>query len=126
MFDCACAAPDTPIATPTGERSIAELAEGDLVYTVDQGAIVVLPIVFARRHPAPPGHEVLRVELDDGRAFEMSAGHPTADGRMLGDLARSTHTFDIRPAGTTGSYFAAGALVGSTLDARGACTASAD
>jgi len=38
--DGRCASPDTPIATPDGERPIAELREGDLVYSVDGGAIV--------------------------------------------------------------------------------------
>jgi hypothetical protein len=70
--------------------------------------------------------------------LRISPRHPTADGRWFADLAPGDHlgevavlavrvvpydmeeTFDILPASTTGHYFAAGALVGSTLlkDAR--------
>jgi hypothetical protein len=64
----------------------------------------------------------------------MSPGHPTADGRQFGDLVQGSaldeqhrivatrlvpyeheRTYDILPDSSTGSYFAAGALVGSTL-----------
>jgi hypothetical protein len=76
---------------------------------------------------------VPRVVLDDGRTLEVSAGHPTADGRTFGDLApgdrlgertverivyaayRHPFTYDIRPDSSTGTYFAAGALIASTL-----------
>jgi hypothetical protein len=69
----------------------------------------------------------------DGRALEISAGHPTADGRTFGDLRAGglldsheitsvevvpyTHpfTYDVLPGSKTGTYFAGGALVGSTL-----------
>ena len=127
-----CASPDTAIATPTGERPVAELREGDLVLSVDHGAVVAVPVVATVRLAAP-GHAVTRVEFEDGRAIEISAGHPTVDGRTLGALAPGdllgearvaavsmipyTHafTYDILPASDTGSYFAAGALIGSTL-----------
>jgi hypothetical protein len=132
-FACACAAPDTPVATPDGDRAISELRAGDLVYTVENGAVVVAPVALARRRPAPDGHRVLRITLASGRSFRMSAGHPTADGAILHDLLPgdvlgdaevvriddepygATHTYDILPASATGAYFAAGALVGSTL-----------
>lgn len=131
-----CAAPDTPIATPSGERPIAELRDGDLVLSLDHGAVVAVPLVATRR-VAVTAHAVARIELRDGRVFEMSAGHPTTDGRTLGALAPGdalgdasvasvsmvpyTHPFthDILPASDTGAYFAAGALVGSTLAVEG-------
>lgn len=127
-----CAAPDTPIATPTGERPIAALAVGDVVYSVDGDAIVAVPIVAVGRTPVT-GHHVVRVTFHDKRALEISAGHPTADGRTFGDLSAGgqldgrvldtvetvpyTHafTYDILPGSTTGTYFAGGALIGSTL-----------
>lgn len=130
---CRCAAPDTPIATPTGERAIAALRPGDLVYSVEAGAVVIVPVLEVSKVPAPPEHTVVRVLLDDGRAFEMSPGHPTADGRPLGALAvgealgeariagttrvgyAHAYTHDILPDSASGAYFAAGALVGSTL-----------
>jgi hypothetical protein len=128
-----CAAPDTPIATPSGERPIAALRVGDLVYSVNDGAILPVPVVRVG-HTSVHAHRVVRVELEGGRVLEISPGHPTADGRSFGDLTAgslldSQHrvvaaslepyshdaTYDILPGSTTGTYFAAGALVGSTL-----------
>jgi hypothetical protein len=128
-----CAAPETPIATPEGERAIASLQAGDLVYSVERNAIVVVPLLKVE-HTSVAHHRVVRVVLEDGRVLEISPGHPTADGRTFGDLlagskldiAHSVHsaelvpyaydaTFDILPASSTGTYFAAGALIGSTL-----------
>lgn len=130
---CRCAAPGTPIATPTGERPIAELRAGDLVYSIHRGEVVAVPLRAVHRLPAPPDHVVLRIQLADGGALQMSPGHPTADGRDLRDLVAGdrlgdatiaaiaavpyTHAFthDILPDSDSGVYFAAGAAVGSTL-----------
>jgi hypothetical protein len=128
-----CAAPDTPIATPDGEQPIASLRVGDLVYSEDHDAIVVVPLLKVE-HTSVKRHRVMRVTLDDGRVLEISPGHPTADGRKFGDLFAGTKldaehlvrsvelvpytydaTFDILPASSTGTYYAAGALIGSTL-----------
>lgn len=128
-----CAAPDTPIATPTGERAIAELREGDLVYSVDAGGIVAVPLLRVGSTRVAR-HRVVRVTLDTGRVLEISPGHPTWDGHAFGDLrvgdrideqhgvVRSVmvpyiqeRTYDILPASSTGVYFAAGVMVGSTL-----------
>jgi hypothetical protein len=76
----------------------------------------------------------VRVELEDGSVLEISPGHPTADGRHFSELAagarlddthvvvsaelipyRFQRTYDVLPASSTGTYFAAGALIGSTL-----------
>jgi hypothetical protein len=130
---CICAAPDTPIATPDGERAIASLAPGDLVYSMHRGRLVAVPLVTVGRSPVPGDHAVVRVQLSSGRVLEMSPGHPTADGRRFGDLAAGedlggvavaavelvpyerAFTHDILPASDTATYVAAGALVGSTL-----------
>jgi len=127
-----CAAPDTPIATPDGDRPIAELEVGDLVYSVHGSAVVVVPIVATHRQPVS-GHRVMRVVLEGGAELSITGGHPTADGRSFADLrpgdtlgelrvlhAREVpyehpYTHDILPGSDTGTYFAAGALVGSTL-----------
>ena len=128
-----CAAPDTPIATPDGEQPIASLRVGDLVYSVDHDATVVVPLLKVE-HTAVVHHRVVRVALEDGRVLEISPGHPTADGRTFGDLVAggkldAEHgvqsaelvpyafdaTFDILPGSSTGTYYAAGALIGSTL-----------
>jgi hypothetical protein len=133
---CICASPDTPIATPEGERPIATLKVGDLVYSVDHGAMTVVPIVRTNRTPVS-GHSVMRVTLGSGSILEISPLHPTADGRSFGGLRTGdsldgvgivsaglvpyTHeaTYDILPDSDTGAYFAGGVLIGSTL-ARGA------
>jgi hypothetical protein len=128
-----CAAPDTPIATPGDDRAIAELRVGDLVYSVDHDAVVVVPIARVSSRPAIH-HRVMRVVLDTGAVLEISAGHPTADGRSFGDLVAGdaiddahtltaatlvpyaySRTYDILPASGTGTYFAASARIGSTL-----------
>jgi len=130
--DCVCASPDTPIATATGDRPIRDLRVGDLVYSVDHDATVLVPIRRANRTTVIR-HRVLRLEFADGSHFEMSGGHPTAEGRPLAEVrvgqqlgghrvARISEiayqhpfTYDILPDSDTGSYFADGVLVGSTL-----------
>ena len=130
-----CASPDTLIATPEGERPIADIRVGDLVYSADQDAIRPVPVAGVHRQRAEH-HHVVRVTLASGRVLEISAPHPTADGRSFGDLRTGDlldgqlilavevipyeheYTYDILPASSTHSYFAAGARIGSTLRER--------
>jgi hypothetical protein len=128
-----CASPDTPIATPRGDVPIAQLKRGDLVYSVEHGATVVVPLVAVASTPVT-AHQVLRVLLDDATTLEISPGHPTADGRIFSDLAvgsmldeghriisvelipyTQSRTYDILPASSTGTYYAGGTLIGSSL-----------
>jgi hypothetical protein len=127
-----CASPDSLIATPGGQRFIADLRTGDLVYSVDRREIRAVPVVATNRVPVRD-HRVVRLTLASGARIEMSARHPTADGRRFGDLAagqtmdgvrierselvpyRHDATYDILPASDTGTYFASGVLVGSSL-----------
>ena len=127
-----CASPDTPIATPYGERPIADLRIGDVVYSVDHDSIRGVPIAAIRRQRVED-HRVVRMSTSDGRTLEISAPHPTADGRVFGDLQAGdsldgraiesvevitySHdfTYDILPGSDTGTYFAAGMQIGSTL-----------
>jgi hypothetical protein len=107
------------------------------VYSVDDGAIVAVPVLRVGRKPAR-GHRVIRVTLSNGAVLEMSAAHPLAHGGTFGSLeagssfdgehlvvsAELVHyehsaTYDILPDSGTGTYFAAGAEVGSTLFPRG-------
>ncbi|MBI4953454.1 MAG: hypothetical protein HY908_15600 [Myxococcales bacterium] len=138
---CSCAAPETLVATPAGDVPIVELAAGDLVYSLHQGRLEVVPVLGVQRSHVDPGHQMVRVTLEDGSVVEMSAGHPTADGRSFGDLAAGDrlgeariahvervaygheHTYDLLPASDTGTYLAAGALVGSTMFGPRACVA---
>jgi hypothetical protein len=130
--DCDCAAPDTPIATPDGERPISELRVGDLVYSIEGEAIVPVPIRAVNRTRVSD-HQVVHVELESGRSLRISARHPTADGRDFGMLYAhgeidgvtiqraaleaytEPFTYDILPSSSTGVYFAAGVAIGSTL-----------
>jgi hypothetical protein len=129
---CLCASPDTPIATPSGERPITELAAGDRVYSVDRGAVVAVPVLRTSRTPAHH-HHVVRVLLASGVVLEVSPRHPTADGRTFGDLRAGgvldghdilsaelvpyahPFTYDILPASETRAYYAGGVLIGTTL-----------
>jgi hypothetical protein len=129
---CICAAADTPIATPAGERALASLAPGDLVYSVDRGMLRVVPIARVQRTPVAR-HRVMRIALASGRVLLVSPGHPTADGRSFGGLFAGDQldgvtigsaalvpyqfdaTYDILPESDTGAYFAGGVLIGSTL-----------
>jgi hypothetical protein len=131
--DCPiCAAPTTPVATADGERAIAELRPGDRVYSVHRDAIVLVPILRVGSTPVVR-HQVVRLELGGGAVLELSPGHPTADGRLVADLRpgswlgeervtraelvpyRYARTYDILPDSDSGSYFAAGARIGTTL-----------
>jgi hypothetical protein len=129
---CVCASPDTPIATPRGEVPIAELRVGDLVYSVDHEAVVAVPVLRVNRAPVHD-HHVVRVSLENGHVLSISAPHPTADGRTFGDLRagdmldgaiitrvevvpyQHPFTYDILPASGSGTYYAGGARIGSTL-----------
>jgi hypothetical protein len=129
-----CLAAGTRVATPYGERAVQELRVGDVVWTLEaSGARVSAPLVAVGSTPVPPTHEVVRLLLDDGRVVYVSPGHPTADGRRVGDLAVGDRldrariasvervayaggaTYDVLPAGATGAYWANGVLLGTTL-----------
>jgi len=108
------------------------------VYSVEGAAIVAVPIVRVGSTRVSH-HQVLRIALDDGATLEVSAGHPLATGKPLSSLTEGSHideqhrvisieqipyvydrTYDILPRSSTGTYFAAGALLGSTLLTPGA------
>ena len=129
-----CLARGTRIATPSGEIAVEDLRVGDVVWTTDApGAPVAAPLVTLGSTPVPSTHQVVRLVLSDGRAVSVSPGHPTADGRRVGDLVAGEEydgavivsaerqsydggaTFDVLPDGATGFYWANGVLLGSTL-----------
>ena len=128
-----CLARDTRIATPTGDVAVQDLKVGDVVWTLVDGARVAAPLVAIGSTPVPPTHEVVRLVLSDGRTVLVSPGHPTADGRRVGDLGADDaldgatvvssereayeggFTFDVQPAGASGAYWADGVLLRSTL-----------
>ncbi len=129
-----CLSAGTLIDTPAGPVPVEALTSGTTVWTLDeQGARVAAAIIRTARVPVPAAHEMVRVRLDDGREVVASPGHPTADGRALGqllggdwldgarvasvsrELYRNDATYDILPDGSTGTYWANGILLGSTL-----------
>lgn len=129
-----CLALGTRIATPTGDVAVQDLQVGDVVWTVDaRGERVAAPLLVTGSTPVPDTHEVVRLALADGREVLVSPGHPTADGRLVGDLRAGDaldetrvltaervaytagFTYDVLPAGATGAYWANGVLLGSTL-----------
>jgi hypothetical protein len=105
---------------------------GDLVFSVDHQQVVPVPVAAVAQRPVR-NHVVRRVTLSNGETLQISAGHPTADGRTFGELRSGDKlgelpirdlrvvayehpfTYDILPASDSGFYFAGGALIGSTL-----------
>ena len=128
-----CLARGTRIATPSGDVAVEDLKVGDVVWTQVNGARVARPLIEIGNTPVPASHRVVQLRLSDGRAVNVSPGHPTADGRRVGDLAAGDAydgavvvsadlvpyaggaTFDVLPAGATGTYWANGVLLGSTI-----------
>lgn len=118
----------TKIATPNGEVAVERLHVGDPIWTTtSDGRRVATTVRTTSWTPAPREHRMLSIRLADGRVLVASPGHPMADGTPLSALAsdgahsiRETsldddRTFDVRPDGETGRYWAEGILLGSTL-----------
>jgi hypothetical protein len=129
-----CLTRGTLIDAPDGPVAVEDLRIGDLVWTLDEaGHRVALPLVRVGSTPVPDSHEVVHLVLDDGREAWVSPGHPTSDGRLVGQLRAGDaydgssvvsaervpyhggRTFDLLPVGSTGLYWANGILLGSTL-----------
>jgi hypothetical protein len=134
-----CLVRDTSIATPRGPMPVQALHVGDPVWTADRhGRRVSGNIVVVGRLAVGPAHQVIVLTLADARHLAASPGHPLDDGRQLADLdvgdaydgshvtARAVETYtdgwtyDVLPSGATGTYWADGIRVSSTLrrDAR--------
>jgi hypothetical protein len=129
-----CLAEGTNIDTPGGPVRVEQLRKGMAVYTVDvSGKRVPATVVETAVTPVPPSFQVITVRLNDGRAVTASPGHPTAEGRPLGDYQLGDTmdgwlvvvvehvaydkgaTYDLLPSGVTGLYWANGVLLRSTL-----------
>jgi hypothetical protein len=134
-FACpVCLAEGALISTPAGPVAVQDIRNGMRVWSTDRrGRRIAAVVLRTGSMLAPPGHEVVRLRLADGRTVVVSPGHPTADGRTVGDLApgdrydgsvvasaallpyTGARTFDLLPSGPTGTYLADGILLGSTL-----------
>ncbi len=129
-----CLAAGTLIDTPRGAVRVEDLKVGDQVWTMNEaGQRVASLILRAGSVRVPVGHQMVHVQLQDGRQLWASQGHPASDGRSLGDFHvgdildgaqvihvelipyDGTFTYDILPSGGTGFYWANGILMGSTL-----------
>jgi hypothetical protein len=129
-----CLARGTRIATPNGELQVEDLRPDMTVWTTDEaGRRVVGRALIVGSTPVPTTHRVVHLVLSDGRTVDVSPGHPLPDGRRLGDLRRGDQidgatvvsaalvsynggaTFDLLPSGPTGTYWANGILLASTL-----------
>jgi hypothetical protein len=129
-----CLAAGTLIDAPRGPVAVENLRIGDPIWTMNgEGERVPARILNIGNVRVPATHQVIHMILSDGRELYASPGHPTADGRLLGDLKvgdlldgayvtlmepllyEGIATYDLLPSGDTGSYWANGILMGSTL-----------
>src|SRR5207244_12407716 len=121
-----------PTSTPNGAMPSSNFRSAMLVWTVDAAKRVAAAVAIVRHTPAPFGHRVIRVALADGRSVVASPGHPASDGRRIGELnpgdlldgsrvvtidvlPYTGDTWDLLPRSSTGTYWANGVLLGSTL-----------
>jgi len=131
-----CLAKGTLIATPDGPVPVEQIQQGMTIWTVDASGKRVAAIVAETiAAPVPVSFQVVKVTLSDGRVITASWGHPSAENKALGSYRAGDTldgavvvstlsvayeggaTYDILPAGTTGSYWANGVLLKSTLTA---------
>ena len=129
-----CLAADTLIATPNGDVRVTDIRPRMIVWTASgDGSRIAAPVVEVGSIAVPAGHMMVHVRLADGRELLASPGHRTADGRPLGSLATGEtldgspitvweltpyageRTYDLLPAGLTGTYWAGGIQLSSTL-----------
>lgn len=129
-----CLAKGTLIDTPDGAVPVEQLRRGMPVWTMDaSGNRASAEIVETTMTPVPASFKVARLTLSDGRAVTASPGHPTAEGRPLGDYRindaldgaiviaidyveyDSGATYDLLPSGETGLYWGNGIRLKSTL-----------
>ena len=129
-----CLVRGTLIDTPGGPVPVEQLRPGMAVWTRDgAGKRAPAVVLETRVTPVPVSFRVVRLRLNDGRTVTASPGHPTAEGRALGDfrvddmLDRAlvlaveyvpydwVETYDLLPSGATALYWANGVLLRSTL-----------
>lgn len=129
-----CLASSVKIATPDGPVNVKATRVGMRVWSQDQaGKRIASRVLSVTRTPVPSKHHVIHLLLSDGRETWASPDHPTADGRRLKDLHPGDRydgafvraadlvpydddaTYDLLPDSQTGTYWADGILLDSTL-----------
>jgi hypothetical protein len=132
-----CLAKGTLIDTPHGAVPVEDVFTGMMVWTADAfGRRLAAPVLQVGSTAVPAAFRVISLALDDGRTIRASPGHPTAEGRPLGDcrvgdrldggvvveaelaVYPEGETYDILPAGGAGLYWANGILLQSTVEQR--------
>lgn len=137
QFGCPICLPSSArIATPDGHMAIDQLVPGMTVVSVDEnGARISARVTYVGSAEVAASHELVVLELDDGRAVRASEGHPLAGGRTFGKIVtgdaidgarvRSVtrvpyaggRTWDLIVDSPTGLYVADGVVLASTLRA---------
>lgn len=129
-----CLAKGTLIDTPGGPVPVEQLYNGMAVWTLDDsGKRIVALVVQITVSSVPSSFQMVRLRLNDGRTVTASPGHPTAEGRVLGNYQvgdtldgamvmtvehvayNNGATYDFLTSGSTGLYWANGILLKSTL-----------
>jgi len=129
-----CLVKGTLIDTPSGPVPVEQFLKGMAVWTVDDsGKRIAAAVVEITVTSVPSSLQVVMVGLNDGRTVTASWGHPTVEGRALGNYKvgdtldgalvttvehvayNSGATYDLLPTGPTGLYWANGILLKSTL-----------
>ncbi len=129
-----CLAKGTLIDTPLGEVAVEVITAGMMVWTVDpEGNRVAVQVLRTSMTSVPASFRVISLSLDDGRTIRASPGHPSAEGRPLGDyrvgdrldhgvvsraelvVYQDAETYDILPAGGATLYWADRILLKSTI-----------
>ena len=129
-----CLATDTLIDTPNGPVKVQHMREGMAVWTVDKtGARVQGVVLKTAKRPVSATHQVVRLALTDGRVLYVSPGHPLAGGKDVASVKagdtidgaivakaellpyKDAYTYDILPSGDTGTYWADGIRLESTI-----------
>jgi hypothetical protein len=129
-----CLPGNTLIKTPDGNVAVSNLKVGDEVVSFDDNnCSIIEKIVQTSKIPVAEFHELIQLQLNDGRLISASPGHPLTNGKSfeeikIGDLvngsivkninlifSRELFTYDILPGGPTGFYVANGVEIGSTL-----------
>ncbi len=137
QFGCPICLPGSArILTPSGDVEVKDLAPGMTVVSLDaSGRRLAARLLHVGSTPVAASHELVVIELEDGRVVRASEGHPLADGRGFGAVVagdrvdgvsvRSVtrtayggdHTWDLVVDSATGLYFADGVPLASTLRA---------
>ena len=129
-----CLASNTQIDTPSGLVNVKDIRTGALVWSMNAESEKIASHVIEISHTdVPSNHHVIHLVLTDHREVWVSANHPTANGKIIGNLKIGdnydgsriivadlipywdTATYDLLPDSATGYYWANGILLGSTL-----------